>query len=828
MSIIKTLNMAKGVSYEKHVANILRPEYDNVWLWNDVPESILIKNKIIINYDTYSEHRRDIGIDIVAVKDDVCTFIQCKNYEHNVCINDIAGFLYFMLSNNVSGTLCYSNGISKQLKDDINEKTDTLFKITPIHIPYDNIDINQPLIKASYKPRDYQLAAIKTIDKKTYTDCILAMPCGTGKTFTVSLLAKKYNHVIILSPLKKLTFDSLESMNIFLGNKYTKILISSDGCRDIESIRDNLCTKNIIGCTYDSADVLIELMDVLTNVLIIVDEFHNLSHNNLNNPEDNMYKILSRDDKKIYLSATPNLEIEHDVIYRYEWEKAISDCYICDFNIIIPTPTVIDSDNLNKLIDLLNDMADIDEIMIQKGYFIIKSLLFNGNKKCIVYLTTVAKAKIFNNIINGLLKLLNIQCEIYTITNNTSKNNRNNYVYRFRNNDILTILLSVHILDEGIDVPECDSVFITQPNDNITNLIQRMCRCNRRTETKTSCNMYVWTTDGKAIKILDYIKNNTYKNIFNKIVRYSPIDNAIVSKNKEKSKSKKIVKDIDSDSISDDNYEPIDDDISNNLINKYECSKCNGVFTRKESLDYHTNRGTCTTKQFPCKKCKKTFTTKTSMYKHMRETCSVKKRNDLHTELLISIEEECKNRFARIEQECNNRIARGDYKLKAAIEKIKNDNETQNTYGNITNTIILLGYTEEDLSKLKHNVYNAAYKKGYEEGCNAIATLPKTKHNDLKYQNVLNLRIPDEDNDNTDALDNELNDISTSIDVSDTLDDTSNHVKPLDSLTEIIKKGRKILQNKTTEEVKKVAIPTKKPSTRTAIAKVRKTIPHKN
>ena len=446
MSIAKTLNIAKGVSYEKHVVNVLRHEYDNVWLWNDVPESVLIDNKIITNYDTYSEYRKDIGIDVVAVKEDVYTFIQCKNYEHNVRVDDIAGFMFFMLTNNVSGTLCHSNGISKFLRDIIDEKTNAVFKITLRHIPYDNININRPLVKISHKPRDYQLEAFKIIDKKTYTNCILAMPCGTGKTFTVSLLAKKYANVIILSPLRKLTYDSLESMGIFLGKKYEKILISSDGCRDVEILRKNLCDKNIIGCTYDSVDVLIELMDDMSNILIIVDEFHNLSYHNLNNSEDNMYKLLNRDDKKVYLSATPNLDIEHDIIYRYEWEKAINDGYICDFNIIIPTKNVIDSVNLNKMISLLKDMGDIDKMMIRKGYFIIKSLLFNGNKKCIIYLTTVAKAKMFNGIINGLLQLLNIQCEIHIITSQTSKNNRNNSVYRFRHNEILTILLSVHIL----------------------------------------------------------------------------------------------------------------------------------------------------------------------------------------------------------------------------------------------------------------------------------------------------------------------------------------------------------------------------------------------
>lgn len=34
----KTLDQAKGKEYEKHVVENLRSEYDDVWLWNDVPD----------------------------------------------------------------------------------------------------------------------------------------------------------------------------------------------------------------------------------------------------------------------------------------------------------------------------------------------------------------------------------------------------------------------------------------------------------------------------------------------------------------------------------------------------------------------------------------------------------------------------------------------------------------------------------------------------------------------------------------------------------------------------------------------------------------------
>jgi superfamily II DNA or RNA helicase len=129
------------------------------------------------------------------------------------------------------------------------------------------------------------------------------------------------------------------------------------------------------------------------------------------------------------------------------------------------------------------------------------------------------------------MRILNVEFELYTITNKTSKANRENYVYRFINNTILTIMLNVHILDEGFDVPECDSVYITQPNDNINNLIQRMCRCNRITSMKNKCNMYLWSDEDKTQKILNYIRDNTYEDISNKINVYNPIRNKLIGAN---------------------------------------------------------------------------------------------------------------------------------------------------------------------------------------------------------------------------------------------------------------------------------------------------------
>jgi hypothetical protein len=91
----------------------------------------------------------------------------------------------------------------------------------------------------------------------------------------------------------------------------------------------------------------------------------------------------------------------------------------------------------------------------------------------------------------------------------------------------------VHILDEGIDIPECDSIYLTHPNNNPTSIIQRISRANRiniNNETKIA-KIFLWTKDklklnniistiSKIIKIKTYSfhennSNNTKINICN-------------------------------------------------------------------------------------------------------------------------------------------------------------------------------------------------------------------------------------------------------------------------------------------------------------------------
>jgi len=222
-----SINKVKGDAYEKYILNKYKTDYDNVWLWPDIPEYILRKFNLIPVNRPFSG--LDVGIDIVAIKDDKIDLIQCKNYNNSVCKDDIAGFLWFLMmhnnkTHNISAILCYSKSVSGLIMDDLQIYNETMnIKIKLRHHPFDNNTIlnSMPIItNGAFILRDYQLKALEvntlTNNKKIVND----VPCGLGKTYIASQVAKKYDNVIVIAPLKLLAEDLLNNISGHLGNEY--------------------------------------------------------------------------------------------------------------------------------------------------------------------------------------------------------------------------------------------------------------------------------------------------------------------------------------------------------------------------------------------------------------------------------------------------------------------------------------------------------------------------------------------------------------------------------------------------------------------------------
>jgi superfamily II DNA or RNA helicase len=539
--------LEQGTNYEIYIRDIIKEKYSECWLWKDIPKQILLELDFIKDIKNNCD---DIGCDILCKRDnDEYEYIQCKNYstlgvDNTITIGDLSGFYNFVSENTIiNPTVYYSGILSSQI---LCRKK----KIKYINLPYIKIG-NEDI-----KPRDYQIEAYNIL--KNENRSILEMPCGTGKTLITYLISLNYKNIILLSPLISTTEQLITHYKNYYSKEQEPInfsLINCQNTRDINNINISQ-NKNIIGSTFNSCDIINKLLNKLEgNTFIIIDECHNLSNCNLTDVNNEIYNLLISNNKILFVSATPKTydnnysNIFGKSKYTLEWKYAIENKYICDYNFYYP--------NNDKIIEYITnikfDTSIIEKtILINKAFFLLESIKSLNIKKCIVYLKSIKEAELFENILKTINIYFELSLGIYNINYNTTRNKRNISLTKFRNNKTkISIMLNVHILDEGIDIPECDSVYLTHPNNNPVNIIQRISRANRIYPNKNIANILLWTKDELKLD-----------NIIKKIKKYIPVKfNNINSEYINKTKNKS-----DSNTETNSNFE------SNTKIDKFKIS----------------------------------------------------------------------------------------------------------------------------------------------------------------------------------------------------------------------------------------------------------------
>ena len=518
-------NKIKGDEYEvfvkNHIINNLNKE---AFLWKDIPEKILLDCGLIHSQNENRLKRKeklidnnpliDVGIDILQKDEDNFTFVQCKNgYKSGLIIDDLSGF-YMQMANhiNVNGHVYYTSKLSRNITENAINNRIQYIKLLM------NENKEETKVETEIKPYDYQIEASNKIINHLGDNnnrAILSMPCGCGKTYTSYLIANKYDKVIMISPLKQFAKQNMDRY-VQYGRNNT-LLLDSDGTRDIDQINDfiNNNAKFLISATYKSVDILQQLN--LQNFLIIIDEFHNLSKNNVCNEEDNFYKLLISNNKFLLMSATPRIyELEDDdddennnidlgeIVYNMTFTEAIEKKYICDYRIWLPS---IHEDNS----DLINEIGidDIDDELKAKCMFLFKNLLYHGSKKCILYCQDTNNLNDIKDCIVKLNDFYAIDLNIQEITSETSYKNREKILNVFESSNKIELLLSIRICDECIDIPACDSIYITYPSSCKIRTIQRLCRCIRTDKNNKFKigNIFVWCNDyDKILNTLSGIK----------------------------------------------------------------------------------------------------------------------------------------------------------------------------------------------------------------------------------------------------------------------------------------------------------------------------------
>ena len=560
------LNKEKGFEYEIQVRNyLLTIPSNNTWLWSDTPITNLIESGIIDCHNAlrlirkdYQEELKtnpiiDTGIDIVSVDLNTNKYklIQCKNgYNTGLKLSDLAGFYGWMSHlDSLEGIVYYTSKLSRNIlslppnprikyiihpyDNHNNKQVNQVNQVNQINKIQENFITDDILSESTNSTKstksinssssenstiilyDYQNQALKELKKhfKQNSRGILSLMCGMGKTLISYKFSKQFSKVIIIAPIRQFVKQNLNRFKEYgyIGNTLT---ISCDGTRHIDTIKNFIKSNDefLISCTFDSVDVLYKCIKKLDkDLIIIIDEFHNISKSSLTNESNPMYKLLHSDFNILFLSATPRifeLEQEHEnedieqsdieklfgkVVYTMGMKDAIEKKIVCDYKIWLPSI----HENNSKLNEELS-IYEIDSVIKAKCNYILICLLNTGSKKTIVYCQDTKQIDLMIKGIEELNKFYYIDLQIQQITSKKSEKERDKILDNFVSNDMSKqLLFSVRILDECIDIPQCDSVYLTYPSESKIRTIQRICRStriNKQNPHKIS-NVFVWCNE---------------------------------------------------------------------------------------------------------------------------------------------------------------------------------------------------------------------------------------------------------------------------------------------------------------------------------------------
>ena len=178
--------------------------------------------------------------------------------------------------------------------------------------------------------------------------------------------------------------------------------------------------------------------------------------------------------------------------------------------------------------------------MIKMAMYLINGMLKTGSRKCIAYFRTMQDCSTFCTIFQNVTQHYHFM-ESWTnsITADTPAETRRNILGEFSSTLCVSVLCSVRILDEGIDIPSCDAVFLSNVHESssVVRTVQRICRANRLDHANPNkiANVFMWASENVAfLNALKLLRENDEKHFESKLRGLSVQYEAKATENNEK------------------------------------------------------------------------------------------------------------------------------------------------------------------------------------------------------------------------------------------------------------------------------------------------------
>jgi len=526
---------------------------------------------------------RDVGVDFIGQTDDYFIFGQSKLYESNVTYSDASTWLSKTVISRQhnplnSGILCTVNGISLELQGDIQYAGLTHRKLD-IH-QFEQWNITQNIPRTVFREvelvrRDYQVStvnqSVEYLKQNERAKLVIQMCCGLGKTLILGDILKEITPrcIIMMAPFKTDVQNLHARIPDLIRPKYELVLFDSDESADINVLVDKIkmcitkkkkllifttfksCGDKIANYIYpdeeyeemeeyigdtdeehtdtedeedieeytdEDEDEEEEVVSFLQQATIIVDECHELSVSN-----KTLLQFINDAKQSIFTTATLPKAFKKYIPYdlcidEYDFKYALSNNYIVDYRIMIPMKC---------------EDAELDSFanttISQKASFLMKGMLQSGSRRCIVYLSTKEDCITFANewkrVGNGYF---GIKTEAFRINDDTTYVQRKKTIQSFEdtNDDCISVLVNCRCLNQAVDIPKCDSTFITNISDTSSEIVmfQRFLRPSRldihNKEKINHCFLWIDDNNTSSLEVcLTKLKSGLGDKCFDKKVK---------------------------------------------------------------------------------------------------------------------------------------------------------------------------------------------------------------------------------------------------------------------------------------------------------------------
>lgn len=556
----KSLEQKYANDYEREMVrhHILTTPDTEAWHWPVVPEEHLYESGYITDFNKHRLERlmrkkdkkegenrvRDYGFDGLAITRIgsvvVYSGLQAKYYTNKqVCASDIGSFILKQNSltrrNPLSKGYLYTT--SKLQADLCGEFSDPTSNIRHVLHPWKHPDARSTQLVPSIQQecdkmlRADQVDALKQLEDKDGINAINT-PCRWGKTIVAGHHTKRINPklIVAIAPLLVSVENLQERLTCFLPG-YSFLLVDSDtgGTTNVEVIKKFLASDGnlIIYSTFKSAiDILSDLLTEFEDTYILGDEIHNA------NAE--LCEFIQQFPRGLVMSATlpeeivNTIDINHTVYIPFA--QAIKDGIVVDYTLWLPHLTKTSDGTTSVDVEIPVEFSTYDSDLTAKAFYLATVMLKTGSRRCITYLGRQEDCDRFVEIVIQIFEIYH-GLTVWTgkIDSTISKTKRKELLEAFQTgqDDVYHILTSVRILDEAVDIPRCDSVFITNVGEQSSDI--RMMQRSQRSSTKdpknpSKHNNIVLWADGweKCVGALDLLREADPE--FHKKVRIADCD----------------------------------------------------------------------------------------------------------------------------------------------------------------------------------------------------------------------------------------------------------------------------------------------------------------